>query len=126
MISRRFILRRLNHPFSFSILLLFGTFVRALQKGNNLVHEFCDQTFLQIRTSFAVRLAYSCEEQPEVHFPRRCMEVHSRKLSFASVRLNDLSDDYGFGDDLDLTIVDDEAVEEAQEAGSAVLNAENE
>ncbi|XGW08662.1 hypothetical protein V3C99_011184 [Haemonchus contortus] len=49
------------------------------------------------------------------------MEVHSRKLSFASVRLNDLSDDYGFGDDLDLTIVDDEAVEEAQEAGTAVM-----
>ncbi|VDL73517.1 unnamed protein product [Nippostrongylus brasiliensis] len=46
------------------------------------------------------------------------MAENTRKLSFAAVRLNDLSDDYGFGDDLDMTIISDEAVEEAQEAGS--------
>ncbi|KAK5974204.1 SMP-LTD domain-containing protein, partial [Trichostrongylus colubriformis] len=53
------------------------------------------------------------------------MEHRTRKLSFASVRLNDLSDDYGFGDDLDLTIIDDEAVEEAQEAGTAAMGDEH-
>ncbi|KAL6734299.1 hypothetical protein Aduo_004855 [Ancylostoma duodenale] len=39
-------------------------------------------------------------------------------LSFASIRLNDLSDDYGFGDDGDTTVVDDDVVEEAQEAST--------
>lgn len=39
-------------------------------------------------------------------------------LHFASIRLNDLSDDYGFGDDGDTTVVDDDAVEEAQEAST--------
>uniref|UniRef100_A0A0K0CWU5 Uncharacterized protein n=1 Tax=Angiostrongylus cantonensis TaxID=6313 RepID=A0A0K0CWU5_ANGCA len=40
-------------------------------------------------------------------------------LRFNSVRLNDLSDDYGFGDDLDMSVVgDDVVVEEALEANN--------
>ncbi|KJH47697.1 hypothetical protein DICVIV_06221 [Dictyocaulus viviparus] len=37
---------------------------------------------------------------------------------FNTIRLNDLSDDYGFDEDFDLSIVDDEVVEEALDASS--------
>ncbi|KAK6732325.1 hypothetical protein RB195_016607 [Necator americanus] len=46
-------------------------------------------------------------------------------LSFDSVRLNDLSDDYGFGDDPDTTVIGYDDVEEAQEAGSGPMPDEN-
>ncbi|VDM54997.1 unnamed protein product [Angiostrongylus costaricensis] len=45
-------------------------------------------------------------------------------LRFNSIRLNDLSDDYGFGDDLDLSVVDDDVVvEEALEANNLQIAA---